>query len=46
MTANEFAALCAEHGIAPEIALENESIVAALRARDRDKVAQILRDEF
>jgi hypothetical protein len=46
MTKNEFLAACLEHDVAPAIALENESIVAALQSRDREEVARILREEF
>lgn len=46
MTANEFAALCSEHGIHPAIALENEDIVEALKNRDAEAVADILANEF
>jgi hypothetical protein len=46
MTQNQFAALCTEHCIAPEIALENDSIVEALKARDDAEVVRILSEEF
>lgn len=42
MTRNEFIAECTERTINPSIALENESIVEALRARDNDKVIALL----
>lgn len=46
MTQNQFAALCTEHCIAPEIALENDDIVAALKARDDAAIVRILSEEF
>jgi len=46
MTQNQFAALCAQYGIAPSLALENPDIVAALRARDSAAVERILADDF
>ena len=44
MTRIEFSRLCAELTIAPEVALDNEDVRAALAARDDDEVARILRD--
>lgn len=46
MTANEFAAECAARTIDPALALENENITAALRARDDARVREILDTEF
>jgi hypothetical protein len=46
MTQNEFFILCSEHNLPPEIALENENLVQALRDRDSEKVKQILNTEF
>lgn len=46
MTQTAFVLLCNEYGIDPAIALENDNIVAALKARDADKVAIILSEEF
>ena len=47
MTKNEFADLCSELLIAPEIALENENVCAALRAvADASEVRAILESEF
>jgi hypothetical protein len=46
MTQNQFAALCAQYGVAPSIALENPNIVAALRARDSVAVEHVLANEF
>ena len=46
MTQHQFLALCLEHCITPEIALDNESIVQALKARDDVELARILLEEF
>lgn len=47
MTRNEFNSLCAMLFIAPEIALENESVRAALRdGAHEDEIAEILESEF
>ena len=46
MTHNEFVALCYEQCIPPNIALENDDIVEALKARDDDLVQQLLTTEF
>lgn len=46
MTQNQFAALCTEHCIAPELALENDNIVEALKARDDAAIVRILSEEF
>ena len=46
MTKTEFAALCLEMQIDPYVALENESLVAALQARDDQKAIEILANEF
>ena len=46
MTQNQFATLCEQYGVAPSIALENPSIVAALRARDSAEVERVLANEF
>lgn len=46
MTQFSFQALCAHYGIHPEIALENENIVEALKARDDEAVERILKEEF
>jgi hypothetical protein len=46
MTRNEFVVLCLKYNIAPEIALENENVVRALKAKDTREVENVLRDEF
>jgi hypothetical protein len=46
MTQNQFAALCNEYGIHPSIALENEELREALKARNDKKVIEILTNEF
>jgi hypothetical protein len=46
MTQHQFLALCLEHCITPEIALDNDSIVEALKARDDVELARILLEEF
>ena len=46
MTKNQFDALCAQYGVAPDIALDNPNIVAALRARDSAEVERVLANEF
>ena len=46
MTQFSFQALCAHYGIHPSVALENEAIVEALKARDDEAVERILKEEF
>jgi hypothetical protein len=46
MTQTEFLLLCTEHNLSPEMALENENVVEALKNRDDKLVAQILTNEF
>jgi hypothetical protein len=46
MTQNQFALLCSEHCISPDIALENDDIVEALKNRDDELVQQLLINEF
>ena len=46
MTANHFTVLCLAVGIDPDIALENEDILQALRNRDEEEVKRILEEEF
>ena len=46
MTQHNFQVLCARYGIHPSIALENEDIVEALKARDDEAVERILKEEF
>lgn len=46
MKYTEFCAICEEKTIAPEIALENEYIRVALKARNDELVIQLLDSEF
>lgn len=46
MTRNEFAALCAERHIDPAIALENDAVCTALRAKNRAALIHALDTEF
>ena len=46
MSASEFSQLCRSLGIDPGIALENDAVRAALKARDSDEVRRLLREEF
>jgi hypothetical protein len=52
MSANDFNQLCQSHLVDPEIALENDAVVAALQVRGcskyevAEKVEQVLREEF
>jgi hypothetical protein len=46
MTQNEFNALCQERTIDPSLALENDNLVEALKARDDEAVVIILNNEF
>jgi len=46
MTQNEFNALCAERTIDPNLALENDELVEALKDRDDKAVVAILDNQF
>ena len=46
MTFNEFIAVCAEHLVAVEVALENTNITDALRNCDDEAVRKILDTEY
>ena len=46
MTQTQFTAICGELLIDPAIALENENVVAALKAKDDAKVRKVLESEF
>jgi len=46
MTQSDFVAMCNTYCIDPAIALENDDIRAALRAKDNAEVERILRDEY
>ncbi len=46
MTQTDFAVLCGEYLIEPALALEDEGIVAALKAKDNKEVEKLLRENF
>ena len=46
MTIHIFNALCQQLTILPEIALENDDIVNALRAKDDQLVIELLKTQF
>ena len=46
MTRNQFAAICEEYTVAPCIAIENLSVINALRAGDEAALRQALENEF
>ena len=46
MSKMNFVNLCEQHGIAPDIALENEALCDALRARDDKEAVRILIEDF
>ena len=46
MSKNEFLVLCSEYSIDPDMALENDNVVEALRNRDDLRVETILESEF
>ena len=46
MTQNEFIAKCDELMLPPELALENDDIVNALRAKDDQLVIELLKTQF
>ena len=46
MTKLEFVSLCGELLIAPEVALENQSVCDALADRDDARVNEVLTSEF
>ena len=46
MTANQFNDLCESRTIDPSLALENDDIVEALKARDDEAVVTILDNQF
>jgi hypothetical protein len=46
MKYSEFCAICEEKLIAPEIAMENDYIRVALKAKNDDLVKKLLDDEF
>ena len=46
MTQNEFIAKCEQLSVAPELALENDEIVEALKNRDDQLVVELLNTQF
>ena len=46
MTQAHFLTLCLEHNLTPDIALENDDLVQALRERDDAEVQRIIEQEF
>jgi hypothetical protein len=46
MTQDQFNTLCQQHLLSPEIALENDDLVQALRDRDDERVVEIITNEF
>ena len=46
MTQTDFSTLCLEHNLTPDIALENDEVVQALRERDDAEVCRIIEQEF
>ena len=46
MTANQFNALCESRTIDPSLALENDELVEALKARDDEAVVTVLDNQF
>jgi hypothetical protein len=46
MTQNQFNTLCAAYYIDPAIALENDNVIAAIRAGDVAALTAVLQNEF
>lgn len=46
MTQNQFLTLCLEHNVLPNVALENEAIVEALRERNDALVEQLITEQL
>lgn len=46
MTQTDFLTLCLEHNLSPDVALENDDLVQALKQRDDAEVQRILEEEF
>ena len=46
MEFREFSYYCIDRSINPDIALENENIIKALKNRDDEKVLKLLDNEF
>jgi len=46
MTQTDFLTLCLKHNLTPDIALENDDLLQALRERDDAEVQRIIEQEF
>jgi hypothetical protein len=46
MTQIDFLTLCLQHNLTPELALENDELVQALRERNDEEVNRIIEQEF
>jgi len=46
MTQTDFLTLCLEHNLSPDVALENDDLVQALKERDDVEVQRIIEEEF
>jgi len=46
MTQIDFLTLCLQHNLTPELALENDELVQALREKDDVEVQRIIEQEF
>lgn len=46
MTQTDFLTLCLEHNLSPDVALENDDLVQALKQRDDAEVQRIIEKEF
>lgn len=46
MTRTEFICLCNSNYISPDIALENDDVCAALRARDDETLISLIKNQF
>lgn len=46
MTIHEFAVLCGEKNLIPELVLENKKILIKIRERDWEEVKKLMESEF
>ncbi len=46
MTISEFEIMCEHYLISPDLALENENLVAAIKAKDSYEIRRIFEEEF
>jgi len=46
MNKYQFWALCAEQLVSPEVALENDAVLAAIATRDDAEIKRVLAEEF